>query len=95
MTLSYRLFWSFDGRRMSLQYLSAGSRYTTCALARPSASGGWGGAAAVRCCGLWPLCLEACALMAAWTAAAICSSSDRAWAWRSSSACWRVRSASC
>jgi hypothetical protein len=29
MTLSYRLFWSFDGRRMSLQYLSAGGRYTT------------------------------------------------------------------
>ena len=43
----------------------------------------------------WPLVLEACAFMAAATAAAICSSSDRAWAWRSSSACWRLRSASC
>jgi Transposase len=29
MTLSYRPFWSFDGRRMSLEYLSAGGRYTT------------------------------------------------------------------
>jgi len=29
MTLSYRPFWSFDGRQMSLEYLSAGSRYTT------------------------------------------------------------------
>ncbi len=28
MTLSYRPFWSFDGRRMSLGYLSAGGRYT-------------------------------------------------------------------
>src|SRR2546425_3873264 len=35
----------------------------------------------------------ACAFMAAATAAAICSSRDRAWAWRSSSVCWRLRSA--
>ena len=34
----------------------------SCALARRSASEGWGGAAAVRCCGLWPLLLEACGL---------------------------------
>src|SRR5207253_5450999 len=53
-----------------------------------SSAGGAGGFRAPFPVGL----AVAWAFTAAATAAAICSSSDRAWAWRSSSACWRARS---